>query len=104
MLTNFRRIKLMKTAKTPKRIGRPPSRAAEAAKALEGVDIAAVDPREVLRTIAADASAPHGARVAAARALITDERKGQPTPPAPAVTRVAERAIALMTSNRTRPN
>jgi hypothetical protein len=47
-----------------------PTRAAASAKALIGVDPGAVDPRVVLLTIAADASSPATARVAACRALL----------------------------------
>jgi hypothetical protein len=42
------------------------------AKALAGVDTAAVDPRAVLKAIAADVSAPASARAAAAKALLAD--------------------------------
>jgi hypothetical protein len=41
------------------------------AKALRGVDVAAVDPVAVLREIAADRSAPALARMGAAKALLT---------------------------------
>jgi hypothetical protein len=60
----------MGNEKHPRR-GRP-SRAQASRKALRGVDPSSVDPRDVLREIAADRSAPATARVAAARALIAD--------------------------------
>jgi hypothetical protein len=51
--------------------GRPTRRAASE-KALKGVDLAAVDPRQILQAIAADTSAPATARLQAARALLND--------------------------------
>ena len=66
----------MKAKKTSKR-GRP-SRRAATAKALAGVDPAAVDPRAVLAAIAADTSAPAAARVAACKMLIGEQ--GAPKP------------------------
>jgi hypothetical protein len=55
--------------KRAKRPGRPTRREASKA-ALAGVDVSTLDPRLVLRTIAADISAPASARVAAAKALL----------------------------------
>src|SRR5205823_11913859 len=59
-------------------MGRPPVRAAASALALAGIDTTACDPREVLRSIALDASAPHSARVQAAKALLLDEKPANP--------------------------
>lgn len=58
--------------KKPKRLKSPgrPSRAEASAKALVGVDLAAINPREILLTIAANTSAPATARVQACRALL----------------------------------
>ena len=57
------------SAKRRRKGGRP-SRAQASAKALLGVDLAAVDPVAILRAIAADRSSPASARVAACRALL----------------------------------
>lgn len=67
----------MKSTKStsPRRRGRP-SRAAASSKALAAVDLAELDPKDVLIQIAGDASAPAHARVAAARALLASERHG----------------------------
>jgi hypothetical protein len=59
----------MKTTPQKKRRGRP-NRAAASAKALAGIDLAVIDPLAVLRSIAADKTAPASARVAAAKALL----------------------------------
>jgi len=59
----------MKDQSTPNRRGRP-TRAQVSAKVLAGLDPAKVDPWLILATIASDASAPAGARVAACRTLI----------------------------------
>jgi hypothetical protein len=55
-----------------------PTRAAASAKALESIDLATINAREVLLTIAADTSAPATARVAACRALLADGGKAAP--------------------------
>jgi hypothetical protein len=55
--------------KQKRRRGRPTRQEASKA-ALAGIDLAAIDPRQVLLTICADPSAPASARVAAARALL----------------------------------
>jgi hypothetical protein len=60
--------------KRKRKAGRPNRREASS-KALAGVDVTTVDPFEVLRTIAADVSAPASARVAAAKALVADSQK-----------------------------
>jgi hypothetical protein len=65
-----------------RRIGRPKRRAASKA-ALAGVDLSTLDPVTVLRSIAADSSAPAAARVTAARALLTHGRRGQRQQPPP---------------------
>ena len=63
--------------KRKRKVGRPTRR--EASKvALSGVDPTTVDPIAVLRTIAADKSAPASARVAAAKALLAGQRAEQP--------------------------
>lgn len=84
--------------KKPKRrrVGRP-SRAEASATALAGVDLATVDPVAVLKTIAADTSAPASARVSAARALISlkDEPEERTADDAP-VDALTRRALALM--------
>ncbi|WP_338688339.1 hypothetical protein V5279_24495 [Bradyrhizobium sp. 26S5] len=61
--------------------GGRPTRSAASKRALAGVNLSAVDPRSVLRQIAADASAPASARVQAARALIADDRRNNEAPP-----------------------
>lgn len=66
-------------AKRKKKVGRPTRRAASKT-ALAGVDLSTLDPVAVLRSIAADESAPASARVAAARALLADDKRAdQPT-------------------------
>jgi hypothetical protein len=83
------------TPKAPKRKGGRPSRAEASAKALRGVDLAEIDPVAILREIAGDTSAPAGARVAAAKALL--EVQGQdPAENAGGDTRINARAVALM--------
>lgn len=83
---------------TSRRRGGRPSRATALAKALAGVDLAGLDPKQVLTEIAADKSAPAHARVAAARALLTSERHGhRDDAEADAVT---EAAIAMLTKAR----
>jgi hypothetical protein len=65
--------------KQKRKVGRPSRKAASTA-ALSAVDLSKVDPVAVLRSIAADDSAPASARVQAARALIADDRRsGQPS-------------------------
>jgi hypothetical protein len=58
------------TPQKPRRKGGRPSRAEASAKALQGVNLAQVDPMAILRAIAADLSAPASARVSAAKALL----------------------------------
>lgn len=55
-------------AKRKVKRGRP-TRAAASKKALKGVDLSAVDPEQILRSIAADTSAPATARLQAVREL-----------------------------------
>jgi hypothetical protein len=55
-----------------------PTRAAASAKALESIDLATINAREVLLTIAADSSAPATARVQACRALLQGDPAKQP--------------------------
>jgi hypothetical protein len=79
------------TPEASRRKGGRPSRLEASAKALHGVDPAAVDPVKILREIAADSSQPGSTRVAACRALL-----GLQEQPAEPDGRVNERAIALM--------
>jgi hypothetical protein len=58
------------TPTKPKGKGGRPSRREASAKALLGVDLAAVDPVAVLREVMADRSAPASARVSAAKVLL----------------------------------
>ncbi len=86
----------MKSTKStsPRRRGRP-SRATASSKALAAVDLAELDPKDVLIQIAGDASAPAHARVAAARALLASERHGsRDDGKADAVTEAAIRMLA----------
>jgi hypothetical protein len=69
----------MENAKPRRGRGRP-SRAEASAKTIAalqaaGVDPTSFDPRAVLAAVAADASAPASARVAAARALLADAQE-----------------------------
>jgi hypothetical protein len=83
------------TPKAPKRKGGRPNRGEASAKALLGVDLMAIDPVAILRAIAADTSAPAGARVAAAKALLEVQDQDPATDPG-GDTRINARAIALM--------
>ena len=83
------------TPKAPKRKGGRPSRAEASAKALRGVDLAEIDPVAILREIAGDTSAPAGARVAAAKALL-EVQDQDPAENAGGDTRINARAVALM--------
>ena len=83
------------TPKAPKRKGGRPSRAEASAKALRGVDLAEIDPVAILREIAGDTSAPAGARVAAAKALL-EVQDQDPAENARGDTRINARAVALM--------
>jgi hypothetical protein len=58
------------TPRKAKQKGGRPTRAEASAKALRGVDLASIDPVAILKEIAGDTSAPAGARVAAAKALL----------------------------------
>jgi hypothetical protein len=83
-------------------MGRPPVRAAASALALAGIDTTACDPREVLRSIALDASAPHSARVQAAKALLLDEKSANPMKTRASNSKVVERAIHILAENGAR--
>jgi hypothetical protein len=83
------------TPKASKRKGGRPSRGEASAKALLGVDLAALNPLTILRAIAADTSAPAGARVAAAKALLDVQDQDPATDPG-GDTRINARAVALM--------
>jgi hypothetical protein len=84
----------------PGRVGRP-TRAVRSASALASVDWEAFDAVAVLRRIAADASAPASARVAACKALIAagDGNTAADTP----ADRPLDRASALGVRLLTRP-
>ena len=77
----------------PGRKGGRPSREEASAKALLGVDLAAIDPVAVLREIMADRSTPASARVSAAKALL--ELRDQ-DPAEGAGGDINARAIAMM--------
>jgi hypothetical protein len=64
-------------AKKPKRKPGRPRREVASKAALAEVDLSEVDPINVLRSIAADDSAPASARVQAARSLIADDRRAE---------------------------
>jgi hypothetical protein len=64
------------TDQPPRNRGGRPTRAQASAKALAGlvVDPTTVDPKRILAEIMVDTSAPHSARVSAAKALLADQR------------------------------
>ena len=74
--------------KSARKRGRP-NRAAASSQALADVDVMAVDPKTVLRQIAADQSAPASARVMAARALLADTKPAADETGDDATTRLA---------------
>ncbi|TGQ09002.1 MULTISPECIES: hypothetical protein [unclassified Mesorhizobium] len=67
---------------------------------MKGVDLAAIDPLEVLRSIAADTSAPANARLQAARTLLAhggrDEEEGDQTE----LDAVSQRALRILQGGR----
>jgi hypothetical protein len=75
--------------------GRPP-RSAASGRALQGINLDAVDPVAVLRSIAADTSAPATSRVAAAKALLAHSSQTSE----PAVDEATERALRLLAGGR----
>jgi hypothetical protein len=85
---------------TPRRRRGRPSRKEEVRRALAeiGADPAAIDPRRILASIAADAGAPAGARVAACRTLLNLDPAAEDS--AAAGGDMAERAIRLMAAAR----
>jgi hypothetical protein len=88
------------TSKTAKpNVGGRPSRAIASAKALAalGVGPATIDPRWILASIAADASAPASARVAACRVLLAASPKA---PDRGEVDKTLARAITLLQQGR----
>src|SRR5271157_1595727 len=96
--------------KRPRKIGRPTRKAASAAAlrtlVQAGVDPSAIDPRKILASIAADASSPASARVAACRALLAQPggdggRTNEASDGADALSR---RAIELLAQSSRRPN
>ena len=64
--------------KRKRKLGRP-TRGEASKRALADVDVKEVNPVAILRTIAADASVPASARVAAAKALLTIDKQGEQT-------------------------
>jgi hypothetical protein len=87
------------TPRKSKQKGGRPSRAEASRKALLGVDLAAVNPTEILRAIAADRSAPASARVAACKALL-GVKDQDPAEGSAAAGDVAARAIRLMAARK----
>jgi hypothetical protein len=88
------------TSKTAKpNAGGRPGRAVASAKALAalGVDPATIDPRWILASIAADASAPAAARVAACRVMLAASPKA---PDRDEMDQTSARAIALLQQGR----
>jgi len=83
------------TPAKPRRKGGRPSRAAASAKALLGVDLTAVDPVAILRSIAADTSMPGSTRVSACRELL-GLRDQEPAEDSSGDIRVNARAAAMM--------
>jgi hypothetical protein len=77
-----------------RRKGGRPSRVEASAKALLGVDLAAVDPVAVLREIALDRSQPGSTRVSAAKALL--ELRDQVAENSGGDPRINARAAAMM--------
>jgi len=87
---------------TKPRVSRP-NRAEASRRALAGIDIAAIDPVAILKTIAADPTSPAAARVSACRTLLgmsggANDERGADTMDA-----VTKRAIEMM-NNKPRPN
>lgn len=87
---------------TPRRKPGRPSKAEEVRRALAGVgcDPALIDPKRILASIAADADAPAGARVAACRVLLGVKEQDSAEDSAAAASDVATRAIRLMAAAR----
>ncbi|MCP3469820.1 hypothetical protein NLM33_05685 [Bradyrhizobium sp. CCGUVB1N3] len=88
-----------RTKKTAKRRRGRPTRQEASQAALTNVDVAAVDPMMVLKTIAGDPTAPATARVSAAKALLegTPPPARQENPEGDALTR---RALRLLQGGR----
>jgi hypothetical protein len=88
------------TPEKPRRRRGRPSRQEEVRKALTavGCDPALIDPKRILASIAADADAPAGARVAACRTLLNLDPAAENS--AAAAGDVAARAIRLMTARK----
>jgi hypothetical protein len=85
---------------TPRRKRGRPSRQEEVRQALAtvGCDPALIDPKRILASIAADADAPAGARVAACRTLLNLDPVAEDS--ASAGGDVATRAIRLLTARK----
>jgi hypothetical protein len=64
------------------------------------VDPASIDPRQILAGIAMDVSAPAGARVAAAKALLLEQHDQDPAEVSSVGSDIAKRAIQLMASRK----
>jgi hypothetical protein len=88
------------TPEKPRRRPGRPSKAEEVRRALAeiGCDPALVDPRRVLASIAGDADAPAGARVAACRTLLNLDPAAEDS--AAAGGDVATRAIRLLAARK----
>jgi hypothetical protein len=86
------------TPRSAKRKGGRPARAVASARALRGVDVAAIDPIRVLQEIAADRSAPALARMGAAKALLALPDGSEVRTAAEDT--VAARAIRLLAARR----
>ncbi|WOH78254.1 hypothetical protein RX327_20005 [Bradyrhizobium sp. BEA-2-5] len=86
---------------TKRKKGRPTRREASK-KALRGVDLATIDPRQVLLEIAGDRSAPATARLQAARALLngTAEPQRPRLPEDQETNPVARRALRILNGGR----
>jgi hypothetical protein len=85
----------------PRRKRGRPTREEEVRRALAeslGVDPSSIDPRKILAGIAADLSAPAGARVAACKVLLNLDPAAEDS--AAAADDVAARAIRLMAAAR----
>jgi hypothetical protein len=84
---------------TPRRKPGRPSKADEVRRALAevGCDPALIDPKRILASIAADADAPAGARVAACRTLLNLDPVAEDSA---AASDVAARAIRLLAARK----
>ena len=86
--------------KVKKRRGRPPVRASASEAALAGIDPTSCDPKRVLQEIALDRSAPHAARVMAAKALLRTSTIISTPDRSITLDRVSARAIEMLGRGR----